>query len=208
MAEEIEVPYYSYADIKTRAYGFLRKYHSSLELPIPIEEILEFEFKINIVPLPGLHRDHEIDGFISSDLTTISVDEYVYESRPGRYRFTLAHEAGNIILHEKYLKAHTFSLINEWKEFTQSISPREYSFLEGHANNFAGLILVPPTQLRKLFGESVSAAEKAGLPLKHNADISDTTVQYIIADLAKKFHVSKDPVRIRLEKDKLLGRIK
>jgi len=205
MPPEIEVPYYSYAEIKNRAYEFLRKYHSSLSLPIPIEEILEFEFKINIVPLPRLHRDHEIDGFISSDLTTISVDEFVYESRLGRYRFTLAHEAGHIILHKKFFKEHVFSTIKGWKEFAQSISIREYSFLETHANNFAGLILVPPTPLLKLFDESVKAAEEANFSFKNHIDV---IIQYIVENIAKKFNVSREVIMIRLEKDKLLERIK
>jgi len=43
-------------------------------VPVPIEEIVEFGLGINIIPLPGLHVSHEIDGFLSADMTEISVD--------------------------------------------------------------------------------------------------------------------------------------
>lgn len=55
---------------------------------------MEFRLGIDIVPMPGLHRLIETDGFITSDLKEIYVDEFVYVSRPGRYPFTLAHANG------------------------------------------------------------------------------------------------------------------
>ncbi|MBI5374416.1 MAG: ImmA/IrrE family metallo-endopeptidase [Candidatus Schekmanbacteria bacterium] len=200
-----EVPHYTYNDIKKRAYEFLATYHPSLEIPVPIEEILEFQFNINIIPLPGLHEGYDIDGFISSDLTTINIDEFVYQSRLRRYRFTLAHEAGHIILHKKFFKENVFSSVREWKKFTQSIEDRDYSFLEWHANTFAGLVLVFPSILSKLFYESVETAKNAGFSFKNSLDIIQ---DYIASDLAKKFSVSSEVIRRRLEKDNLLVKLK
>ncbi len=65
------IPDYSTKDINRKAEEFLKKYHPSLSIPVPIEEIIEFQFHIDIVPLHGLHRAFEIDGFTSNDLTTI-----------------------------------------------------------------------------------------------------------------------------------------
>jgi hypothetical protein len=65
------IPDYSTKDISRKAEEFLKKYHSSLSLPVPIEEMIEFQFHIDIVPLHGFHRVFEIDGFTSNDLTTI-----------------------------------------------------------------------------------------------------------------------------------------
>jgi hypothetical protein len=96
------IPDYSAKDISRKAEEFLKKYHPSLSPPVPIEEIIEFQFHIDIVPLHGLHRAFEVDGFTSNDLTTISVDAFVQESRPGRYRFTLAHEIGHGVLHRDF----------------------------------------------------------------------------------------------------------
>ena len=58
--------------INERAESFLESYHSSDEIPIPIEEIIEFKLKMDIIPIPGLkealRRDNlDIDGFISTD---------------------------------------------------------------------------------------------------------------------------------------------
>jgi len=36
-----------------------------------------------------------MEGFISGDLNVIYVDELIYDQRPARYRFTLAHEIGH-----------------------------------------------------------------------------------------------------------------
>lgn len=57
-------------------------------MPVPVEEIVEFGFGINIVPVPGLLAVHEVDAFTSRDLKSIMVDLSVFESRsPNRYRF-------------------------------------------------------------------------------------------------------------------------
>ena len=87
-----DIPVYSYEDLRQKADDFLREYHPSGDIPVPIEEIVEFAFNINIVPVLGLQREFEVEGFTSGDLQNIYVDEYVYSDRITRYRFTLAHE--------------------------------------------------------------------------------------------------------------------
>lgn len=71
----ISVPVLSYENIRVHARKFLSKYHPSQKVPVPIEEIIEISFKIDIIPIPGLQQVLEIDGFISSNLKEISVDE-------------------------------------------------------------------------------------------------------------------------------------
>jgi hypothetical protein len=61
--------------------------------PPPIEEIAEIKCGLDIIPLPGLRDLLEVDGFISSDLSCITVDQFVLERRLNRYRFTLARRA-------------------------------------------------------------------------------------------------------------------
>ena len=65
-----EVPHYSYEDLRKKADDFLRTYNPSGAIPIPIEEIVEFEFNINIVPVLALQREFKVEGFTSSDLKT------------------------------------------------------------------------------------------------------------------------------------------
>jgi hypothetical protein len=50
------VPIYSYEDLRKKADEFLGTYNPAGMIPVPIEEIVEFEFGINIVPVLGLQR--------------------------------------------------------------------------------------------------------------------------------------------------------
>lgn len=82
----------------------LRRYHPQDTLPVPIEEIIELQLKLDIVPTPGLLKGFEIDGFLTRDFSSIYVDDFVQSNRPTRYRFTLAHEVGHLILHKELLE--------------------------------------------------------------------------------------------------------
>ena len=92
---KLGIQYLSYQQISQRAEEFLLTYHSSKELPVPVEEIVEFKLGVDIVPIPNLQKDFEIEGFTSSDLKAIYVDQFILSERPARYRFTLAHEIGH-----------------------------------------------------------------------------------------------------------------
>lgn len=168
MVNDIEIPVLSYDALRGIANSFLKDYHPNLEIPVPIEEIIEFQLKKDIIPLPGLHQGFEVDGFTSSDLTSIYVDEFVYTSRPGRYRFTLAHEIGHNVLHENIYKKANFHSIKEWREFINSISEKDHSWLEYQAYAFGGLILVPQEHLEKLTLSFVKSVRKYEISLKEN----------------------------------------
>lgn len=70
----------SYDDLRAKADEFLRQHHPTGTVPVPIEQIVEFGFGINIIPLPGLHHDHDIDGLIASSPTEIFVDLFGVEA--------------------------------------------------------------------------------------------------------------------------------
>lgn len=146
---KIIVPFRNHNQIKTIAETFLKKYHPKGTYPTPAEGIIDLKLKLDIIPIPGLHNVIDTDGFISSDLASISVEDYVYKNRPGRYRFTLAHEIGHLVLHADIYKQHKFDRTDEWKEFIDNFPERERSLFEWQANEFAGLILVPSPHLEK-----------------------------------------------------------
>ena len=54
-------PYHSYEDLRRQADAFLAKHHPAGTIPVPIEEIVEFQLSIDIVPMPGLHTLIETD---------------------------------------------------------------------------------------------------------------------------------------------------
>ena len=198
--QPISVPYQSYDYLGQVANEFLLKYDPAGNIPVPIEEIIDLKFEIDIVPTPGLHRGFDIDAFITSDLSCIYVDEFVYESRPGRYRFSLAHEMAHLILHRSVYEQLEFMTIQEWKDVITDLPPKEYLRLEWQANNFAGLLLVPRDALAQRFERASGNLYKVGLTLE---TASDAAQQMIHGALAQEFVVSPQVIEIRAEKDGL-----
>ena len=163
MAIKLTVPHYSYNQLRQFADKFLAEYNSHDLIPVPIEEIAEVSLGLGIIPIPGLQRAFEIEGFIDSDLSAITVDQFVLENRAKRYRFTLAHEIGHLYLHRTILEQVKFSSIEEWKRFQLDVDSEDYNWLEWQAYCFAGLVLVPPGHLREQFVTYEKRAEEEGL---------------------------------------------
>ena len=205
MDNEIKAPFFGYEDLRRKADEFLARHHREGTIPVPIEEIVEFELGLDIVPTPGLHQLLEVDGFLTSDLREIWVDQFVYDSRPGRYRFTLAHEVGHSILHADILRHRSFHGIAEWKAFVDSIPDQEHSWLEYQAYAFAGLILVPAAPLASAARECVDKVKSEGIDLNENWDFAWSR---IAAFLAKQFEVSSQVIDKRLQKDGLLDKLR
>ncbi len=128
----IEVPFLTYEAIGRHAGRFLEKYHPTLDLPIPIEAIIEFQLGLDIVPMPNLYRDHGIEGFLTSDMTTIYVDNIQYEQYEQKYRFTLAHEVGHCVLHSKILREVSWRSIDEYVTTRLAIDARQLDWFETH----------------------------------------------------------------------------
>jgi len=108
----LNVPYLSDAYIASVACSFLKE-NSLASIPINIEHVIESNYRMDIVPLPGLQKVFDIEGFSTSDFSAIYVDQSVYEQKYYRYRFTLAHELGHKVMHQEYLSRLKFSSIAE-----------------------------------------------------------------------------------------------
>ena len=192
------VPHLSYDQLRRHAEAFLAKYHPAQQLPVPIEQIIEFQLRIDIVPLPGLEAAFEIVGFTASTLDEISIDQHVYEHQPGRYRFTLAHEVGHVILHADLFKEHRFRGVDEWKRFVRAFPDLELSRLEWQAHSFAGLVLVPSEALHR---ELKSAAGQ--VKAKSVTKELDFAKALIVDMVATRFQVSGDVIDRRLNFDQI-----
>lgn len=174
---------------------------------MPIEEIIDLKLGVNIVPLPGIQKVFEVEGFTSSDLSTIYVDDYIYSNRPTRYRFTLAHELGHIVLHGDLFKQHSFDEVKDWIAFIQEIDDKDHSKLEFQGYAFGGLILVPPTHLKPLFKENlhklnplIKEAQRKGVFRERYLDYAKDNIAEVLAPL---FDVSSDVMVRRIEFDSL-----
>jgi Zn-dependent peptidase ImmA (M78 family) len=181
-------PYLKYEAIGKRADEFLKKYHPGLELPVPIEKIVEFDLKLDIIPMPNLFRDHDIEGFLTSDMTAIYVDNIQYEMYEQKYRFTLAHEVGHYVLHSKSLRDITWGSVEEYIKMRLSVSPRDIDWFEQQGHWFAEQVL-----LRGVVEDNRTLIK--GIP----AD-PKTIFEYLSNAIAPPFNVSPGVVKYRISR--------
>lgn len=201
MSKEFKVSFIKYdPDIKSIASKFLDKYNSLLSIPVPIEEIAEFALKIDIIPIPGLRDVLGIEGFIASNLKELEVDDYIYNKWPTRYRFTIAHEIGHIIMHAGILKAGKIKVIDDYLRFMNEMPEEEYAKLEFQANAFAGLVLVPSKTLIYDVKQKLITVKKK---LSENMREPDFIWTIIGEILAKKYEVSASVITIRIELEQI-----
>lgn len=196
----VKAPYLPYESLRAVADKFLEEHHPSGKIPIPIERIVEFGLGIDIVPMPGLQDEFDVDAYISSDLTEIRVDRFIQEHRSTRYRFSLAHEVAHLLVHASVFEELKFSTIAEWKAVMSSIPEEEYSWIEWQGYALAGLILVPNKPLTELFEQKLKDARRAGIELQ---DIDPEARRIVESNMAKSFDVSAEVIARRMNKDKL-----
>ena len=192
----------SRAEMQQRAEAFLEAHHPSKAPPTPIEEIVEFDLGINIVPIPGLYRDTGLDGFMSSNLAEITIDEDRMLRYAGRYHFTLAHELAHKELHGDLYSQFQFRTLAEWQRFVHAIGESLHERLESEADEFAGLILVPKESLQAQLQTSLKRAQSRGVNI---STLSDVLLEYVAEELAQDFDVSSQVVKIRLTREKWFG---
>lgn len=195
----------SFEEIKAEAEKFLQVHYPESTIPIPIEEIIDNKLQIDIIPIPGLKRvlqgyDLDIDGFISTDFKSISVDDYVQQTIIARYKFTLAHEIGHRELHRYFFEKLQINDINDWKKIVNDMPDWPVRIIEHQANIFAGLVLVPSALLTQEFPGAKVKAEK----VLEEAGFADGLMkELIIGYLAETFAVSQPCMKICLERDNL-----
>jgi len=199
----IKAPRLSYPYLANAASSFLDQRHPSRKPPVPIEKIVELEYRMDIIPMLGLQEQIDTVSFISQDLEAIYVDEFIYEQRENRYRFSLAHELAHRILHPSIFAQFEYDDLAGWKQATQAISDEDYRWLEWHANSFAGLVLVPPAQLGTAFDKAIAMAREGGAAWDDLSLTEEGERKTIEAYIAKEFNVSADVIEKRAEKDGL-----
>lgn|SRR5574341_1770787 len=200
-----------YKKIAEEAQKFLAKYHPEDNVPIPIEDIIEFDLKFDIIPTENLQKNYDTDGFITSDFTSIYVDEYVYKYRPNRYRFTLAHEVGHFVLHKNILKGHEIASVSSYKKFISEFDPKDYSDMDFQVNAFAGLLLVPPHHLKIHFDDNLHKTNTLIKQAKSKNIKREDYLCYAKANLSRIlapcFEVSEEVITRRIEYDHLENQI-
>jgi Zn-dependent peptidase ImmA (M78 family) len=191
-----EIPYLHPEFSRKLADAFLAEHNPEGVLPLPIEEIIEFRLGINIVPLPGLQERIQSVGFITSDLQEINVDLEVAERYPSRFRWTVAHEIGHLLLHRQVYEAQNFGTAEEWKRWVQSIPDHIYRRLEAQANTAASQILMPARALTEHFEDVVGRLESQGFDWTRASNL-------VYEMLGKRFGVAPNSIMYALRNEGL-----
>ncbi len=200
----LQIPYFTHSDIGKKAQIFLSEYHASLELPIPIEEIIDVKMGLDIVPFPNLYRDYGLSGYLSQDRTTIFVDQFQPDNYEAKCRFTLAHELGHYVLHRSFYEDLPFRSLDEYVMWRKSIPPEDISWFETHGDWFAGNILVPTTQLQEVCCKVVAKYQDKFATF---VEVPDDFWSYVSNEVATYFEVNPPVVEIRIKKENIPAKI-
>jgi len=199
-----DIPYINEDDLRDRGERFLRKHNALGQIPVPIERIIEEDLGMDIIPIQGL-RDVcdlcEVDGFISSDLQSITLDRILFSrNQENRYRFSLAHELAHALLHKDILSPTGVTSIEEYRAFRVTIDDHAYSRFEWQANWLGGVLLVPPSVLRQRFDVQARRVQEQGYALR---SLPGEAIYYLADILGREFQVSREVMRIRIQNDSL-----
>jgi len=172
-------------------------------IPVPINEIVEFDLKIDLEPQPGLRERCDIDGFLTSDLKSICVDNdcYFNERYDNRLRFTLAHEIGYLVLHREIIEQCSYETPEEWIRFRENLPEEDLSWFEFQAYEFAGRLLVPKKKLTEaisLLRDKINQFKS--LTGKNGGDLLR---EYVSNAICKEFKVSPDVILRRINSERI-----
>lgn len=183
--------------VKQTAKEFLQAYHPSLELPIPIEDIVELKLKIRIILIKGLIRDFGVNAFISQGFDTIVIDEIMFSRQPERIRFTVAEEVGHLFLHKDWYVKNGPRGFENYLQWQQTVDGKMFDYIERQAKTFASMVLMPEAKVIERWSVFV---KHSNLPnICKVFDLPDT-----FPELAHEFLVSPDSLLVRLSHLKLV----
>lgn len=156
--------------------------------PVDVELLCD-DLGVGIFPVPNLSRDFYIDAYVSADFKTIYVDEAEFEKESSRYRFSVAHELGHLLLHKKYYPTGVKDM-EEWLDVSRQIATENAEF---QANFFAANLLVPSKEFTIVLNKFYN-----GDFLKNVWTASDGEREKIFNSIRRKFKVSNDVIARRI----------
>ncbi len=191
---------------------YARRYHVSIQPPVPVEEILEAHLGLafDIDDLPELLNVPDVLGatwFRSREVKIDqSLDPSVFPSKLGRYRFTVAHEVGHWELHrQRYLSAEGQAAMFAGDDRPVICRSGDKSPLEWQADCFAGNLLMPKAmvfaQWEARHGSRepyVAGAEIADLKARWGLGDDERPTVEVARQMAQDFEVSAQAMQIRL----------
>jgi len=200
---KFKAPVISRMQVQAKADRFRERFWPSGTMPVNINEIVEFDLEMEIRSIQGLRESSDIDALLLGDLKTIVVDRDIYmdDRMQNRLRYSLAHEIGHKILHPDLYKNISHKSVNDWICFFKSIPEDQYSWIEQHAYEFAGRLLVPVDSLTLNLEQAVKKAEQSGF-MAWDAS-GDAAREYIANSLCRIYGVSSQVISKRIIREGL-----
>lgn len=186
---EAQIPHLSGGQIEQEASTFLKENWGG-DFPVDVEAICD-QLGVGVVYVPGIYRNFGVDSYINSDFTTIVVDEDAAVNNEARYRFSIAHELGHLVLHKEYYPSNIYDL----ESFLRYITIDRNSDAEHQADMFAAALLVPldelKTQMEEVFGRDLRVGFE---------DVSEETRSFAYSAIVDYFQVSDAVLAKRISK--------
>jgi IrrE N-terminal-like domain len=172
-------------------------------IPVNVLDIAEFDLGLELQPVDRLRERVDIEALLLADMTTMLVDKDLFTKPKLKYRlnFSVAHEIGHLVLHRDAYASLACSTEHEWLRVLNLIPDEEYGWIESHANEFAGRLLVPPAPLREEFDRVTVQATQAGVRLPN--PIPEVLMNRLAAEIGKAFDVSGQVVSRRLKRESI-----
>jgi len=195
---KFKAPFLTIEKIREEADLFYSTYGKGA-VPVDIEGIIEFDLNIELQTKQNLFSLCKADAFLSSNCKKIYVDnEHFTKPKNLPYvRFSLAHEIGHLILHKTLIPVIVPTNVEEWKNIVNSFPEREYNFIELHANEFAGRLLVPRDALINELKSNREEIKKIYEVYPKIAD--DIVIDQVAVPICKTFQVSDDVIARRIK---------
>lgn len=167
---------------------------SNLEL---LKFISKREYHIEQSVLPN-----NILGEVDFESKKITISNTLYKGSP-RWRFTIAHELGHIILHSEQIKESNIKAIDDYFDDEMSninISDKTISRMEIQANSFAAILLAPSSSLDIAYKTLFIKEGIRNFPILtiDNQPCNINLANRMLSTLSSYFNVSKEVVKKRL----------
>ena len=184
--------------VETKVHNANREFGH--KFPFDIEGYLWKIFKFRVQPTRNAEVRCNVDTALIVCKNLIRIDERVYERQYERARFSIAHEVGHLILHEDYLNYVKKLLLSsgktdEFQRILLSLPDKESRRAEYQAQYFAGAVLAPASKLKS---ELISYLRNN---IEKNDDfLTEDEREEVYSHLAKFFEMTKEAIRIRIDK--------
>lgn len=211
---------------------YSKRFEPIVSPPVPVDELAELHLLLTLeyLDMATLFPQAEVHGAIWFQEGRIGIanhlDPETYPTKLGRYHFTLAHEIGHWRLHRQHYTSNNQErhLFEDGRERPDVVCRSgDTQTVEWQANAFAAHLLMPRKMIHKAWAEFRDGDDRSVAITELRHQFAGTEPMYLrgrLADdeatrdlaikeefcrpLAEKFEVSREAMRIRLEKLGLL----